>query len=717
MLCNGAAVDVKDENESTAIHIAAMHGHWKVIDVILKKNPKFVKNLLSDEDESSNEPLHRASEYGHVKCVRILIDNDADISSINAFKLTPLHLATQSGHTETVKLLIDEDASIDCLDTKTHGDSPLHLACINGHYEVVKILLEAGASVTVTNHRGESPLDVAIEADQEDCVELLIDQPGIEKCFDNYSSEGNSPVRLIIKKMPAIALKLFNTWTAIHADKRIDHKHLDYKVTFNYKFIDDLVAFQKNDIRNRDSKLITRHVESTDKVEDIPTIDHIKAAKLKISNHPLMLIALSGHEELVNHPLINSLIDHKWNSSGALIYYSNLISYMLLLFTLSFFVLFYPHPFTRQLTPGAFCSIEKIVPNCSSDFISVWFTDLAMDATGFFIAAVFIVVFTLSRLLIESFQFVLNPLQYITSIENYLELTAYTLTILFMLDPIYGLTCQTFQNDWPWQCGIFAVFFTWLNFLIFLRRIPRIGIYIFMYVHIAFTFLKILLIAVLFALAFGLAFYMSLWQENRTCYAFRNPIRSFLKTLTMTTGEFEYDSIFEDATNPLYYYIPSVIMWVLFIIMMPILLMNLLVGLAVDDIKGVQEKAKLKKFEMQVKLILGAESNLPFGIRKWRCIEKKTIYPNHYSIRRTIYYKILRFEDLFTSEKIRAALTSEPNKLEEIVEDTYQIREQLDSFKKLAGSLEERTQKIEQIVTLIAKSVLSIQEQQTLEEI
>ena len=34
--------------------------------------------------------------------------------------------------------------------------------------------------------------------------------------------------------------------------------------------------------------------------------------------------------------------------------------------------------------------------------------------------------------------------------------------------------------------------------------------------------------------------------------------------------------------------------------MMTIIIMNLLIGLAVDDIKAVQEKAKLKKLAMQV---------------------------------------------------------------------------------------------------------------------
>ena len=42
--------------------------------------------------------------------------------------------------------------------------------------------------------------------------------------------------------------------------------------------------------------------------------------------------------------------------------------------------------------------------------------------------------------------------------------------------------------------------------------------------------------------------------------------------------------------------------FVVFVLIMPIIIMNLLVGLAVDDIKTVQENAILKRLAMQVQL-------------------------------------------------------------------------------------------------------------------
>ena len=78
-----------------------------------------------------------------------------------------------------------------------------------------------------------------------------------------------------------------------------------------------------------------------------------------------------------------------------------------------------------------------------------------------------------------------------------------------------------------------------------------------------------------------------------------------VKTLIMTTGEMEYDNLFFD--NQYNHRVPTVPymdttkgLFVVFVIVMPIIIMNLLVGLAVDDIKTVQENAILKRIAMQV---------------------------------------------------------------------------------------------------------------------
>ncbi len=65
---------------------------------------------------------------------------------------------------------------------------------------------------------------------------------------------------------------------------------------------------------------------------------------------------------------------------------------------------------------------------------------------------------------------------------------------------------------------------------------------------------------------------------------FSTPARSLLKTMTMTTGEFEFDTIFRqdpagesDDAEEIPFRTISYILWIVFVIIMPILLTNMLV--------------------------------------------------------------------------------------------------------------------------------------------
>lgn len=88
--------------------------------------------------------------------------------------------------------------------------------------------------------------------------------------------------------------------------------------------------------------------------------------------------------------------------------------------------------------------------------------------------------------------------------------------------------------------------------------------------------------------------------------------KTIVKTIVMMLGEYEYESIFqyfiEDhdqcgnytslSANPElcpewslvnYYSQVTFVMFIAFVIVMPIIISNMLIGLAVDDIKGVQD--------------------------------------------------------------------------------------------------------------------------------
>ena len=74
------------------------------------------------------------------------------------------------------------------------------------------------------------------------------------------------------------------------------------------------------------------------------------------------------------------------------------------------------------------------------------------------------------------------------------------------------------MQSWQWQVGAVALFVAWMDLLLFIRKIPRFGIYIVMFTDILQTFLQFSLVFFLFVVAFALAFFMLM--QNQVSYDF-----------------------------------------------------------------------------------------------------------------------------------------------------------------------------------------------------
>ena len=82
----------------------------------------------------SSTLLHAAAHGGHLEVINFLIDNGANISTVNGVQLTALQIAAERGHVEVVKTLYEAGAVPD--------QTALHHAAVNNKLEVVKYLLQ-----------------------------------------------------------------------------------------------------------------------------------------------------------------------------------------------------------------------------------------------------------------------------------------------------------------------------------------------------------------------------------------------------------------------------------------------------------------------------------------------------------------------------------------------------------------------------------------------
>jgi len=71
-----------------------------------------------------------------------------------------------------------------------------------------------------------------------------------------------------------------------------------------------------------------------------------------------------------------------------------------------------------------------------------------------------------------------------------------------------------FQH-WQWQCGAIALFLSWMDLLLYIRKIPYLGIYVVMFNDVFRTFVKFSLVFLLFILSFALTFHILLQNGVR----------------------------------------------------------------------------------------------------------------------------------------------------------------------------------------------------------
>ena len=217
-----AAVRLSEKGD-TALHVAAAHGRYDSIRVLLSH---------SSSSSSSSSPVQAAAvtqekdgrdgnDATHVH-LRRSPSSSSPSSRTNTFLVnigndleeTPLHKAAKGGHYKAVQELLLFGSNVNCRTKK--GLTPLHCACGNRTVdddnnsnpssslspisqsislrEVVSTLLQhGGADIHAVDRGGRTPLHYAAKRGKEDLVRLLINKGADIHLQDNY---GYTPLRL-----------------------------------------------------------------------------------------------------------------------------------------------------------------------------------------------------------------------------------------------------------------------------------------------------------------------------------------------------------------------------------------------------------------------------------------------------------------------------------------------------------------------------------------
>lgn len=235
LLQEGAHINAREDNGSTAVLNASLRGVWKLVGFLLSKgaNPnipdcygntplhaaacsywrhretdrnasKVAESLIAyhssinPKNNNGYTPLYQAAIYGRQdvipilrrhggiaqgvhaavgmgdmgKVKELLKTNPKLVSARDQDEDTPLHVAAYVGNTAIAKMLLSNKADIEA--ANRNGDTPLCEAATRGKSAMAGFLISMGANVNARAQLRNTPLLCAIEADRLDMAEYLL---------------------------------------------------------------------------------------------------------------------------------------------------------------------------------------------------------------------------------------------------------------------------------------------------------------------------------------------------------------------------------------------------------------------------------------------------------------------------------------------------------------------------------------------------------------
>ncbi|XP_022341793.2 tyrosine-protein kinase HTK16-like [Crassostrea virginica] len=152
------------------LHRAVMEGNEETVSCILQHR---LCPSVNAKNELGTTALHDAAKYGKVSIAKLLIDKGADVHAKDRAGFTPLHRASSANYADVVATLIKHGKADPQIRSPKTGWVALHEAAMKGNAECIKKLLEFYAPMMPRADDGQTPLDLAMRYNRQDCIPLL----------------------------------------------------------------------------------------------------------------------------------------------------------------------------------------------------------------------------------------------------------------------------------------------------------------------------------------------------------------------------------------------------------------------------------------------------------------------------------------------------------------------------------------------------------------
>ncbi|TGZ38323.1 Uncharacterized protein DBV15_00466 [Temnothorax longispinosus] len=298
-------------------------------------------------------------------------------------------------------------------------------------------------------------------------------------------------------------------------------------------------------------------------------------------------------KHLLKHPLLSSFLYLKWFKIRHILY-SNLLFYVTFYILLNAYIL--------SMTYGS-------SPNDSGTPIANNSFDIALgntllircypDSFLWTCVLVFWLLFTIR----EFFQWACCRCRYMLDWKNWPQI------VLLIFTPILLFGAGLWS-------GVVVIILSAVQMITLISQHPKMSASFEMFCTVSLDYVCLLFPYMFLIAAFALAFHI-LFKNSKN---FSDPRQSFFQTIIMITGEFNSNDI-----SFVSYPICSHIVFVLFVFLIAIVLINLLNGLAVSDTNEILSRAELIGLISRVRLIIYLEDiafGEPFSWLNWFCRKK-----------------------------------------------------------------------------------------------
>ncbi|XP_041983044.1 transient receptor potential channel pyrexia-like [Aricia agestis] len=575
----GADVAMRANDGETPIHSAAALGNLDVLNEILSVSKQ--RDLIDCQNQDGETALFKAINHGHLNCVEAILNEGASTKITLPGDVNVLHVAAEKQHNDILNYLLNYDKVVEMINYLTapekKGFGPIHYAVLNNNVESLKILLSKNADIrlrTTSNpHKSATALHIAAVRNFQDVAKAIVenDKTTIYEVdamgwypLHSASHHGSRDVIMLLLKEGA-DLSGYTDGPKKFRRTAIDMilNNLSKPTDFMEEVFDTCISSNCQNFQDSACEITVDYrilMPSTCEMEQIKVIK----ALLKTGNR-------YGQKRLLLHPLVESFLYLKWKALLPF-FYTIIFVYSLFVASLTIF--------------------------CYSVF---YFKDIKERPPKFLLPHLWARIMygtVLLTILQEVLYMNVKSLGYLLQLETWIKFSSIILAAI--LPPTVVIALGT-ESEWPRHVATCALLLSWIELMFLLSRFPNWGYYVLMFGKVASNVIKILLTFGFLVVGFSLSFMI----QFRSDTPFDGPWAAMVKTMVMMTSEFDYGALFdEEHSKELATSLIIVrLIFLIFLILAAIVLMNLMVGVAVNDINDLEVLGNIRRLGKQVEFL------------------------------------------------------------------------------------------------------------------